>query len=62
MKIWSVLIGISCLLTTGSVQAGPPFVTDDPEPPPPGGWKSRSRSLSSARRAKQRWTRLCYQV
>src|SRR5436305_5462772 len=22
-----------------SAQAGPPFVTDDPEPPPPGGWE-----------------------
>jgi hypothetical protein len=32
MKIWSPLIGISCLLATGSVPAGPPFVTDDPEP------------------------------
>jgi hypothetical protein len=39
MKIWSPLIGISCLLATGSVPAGPPFVTDDPEPPPPGGWE-----------------------
>jgi hypothetical protein len=27
------------LLATGSTQAGPPFVTDDPEPPPPGGWE-----------------------
>jgi Putative MetA-pathway of phenol degradation len=27
------------LLTIGSVHAGPPFVTDDPEPPPPGGWE-----------------------
>jgi hypothetical protein len=39
MKIWSPLIGISCLLATGSVPAGPPFVTDDPEPPPLGGWE-----------------------
>jgi hypothetical protein len=27
------------LLATRSAQAGPPFVTDDPEPPPPGGWE-----------------------
>jgi hypothetical protein len=27
------------LLVNGSAQAGPPFVTDDPEPPPSGGWE-----------------------
>jgi hypothetical protein len=27
------------LLATDFSQAGPPFVTDDPEPPPPGGWE-----------------------
>jgi hypothetical protein len=26
-------------LTISLVEAGPPFVTDDPEPPPPGGWE-----------------------
>jgi hypothetical protein len=39
IKLWSAGIGISFLLATGSTQAGPPFVTDDPEPPPPGGWE-----------------------
>jgi hypothetical protein len=39
MKAWSVLIGTGCLLAIGSARAGPPFVTDDPEPPPPGGWE-----------------------
>lgn len=39
MKIWPALIGIGCLLAPGPVQAGPPFVTDDPEPPPPAGWE-----------------------
>lgn len=27
------------VLTANFVAAGPPFVTDDPEPPPPGGWE-----------------------
>ena len=39
MKTWPALIGIGFLLATGFTQAGPPFVTDDPEPPPPGGWE-----------------------
>lgn len=39
MKGWSVLIGVGHLFATSFVQAGPPFVTDDPEPPPPGGWE-----------------------
>ena len=39
MKIWPALIGIGYLLAPGPVQAGPPFVTDDPEPPPPAGWE-----------------------
>lgn len=39
IKLWSAAIGIACLLATCSTQAGPPFVTDDPEPPPPGGWE-----------------------
>jgi hypothetical protein len=39
LKFWSATIGIAFLLATGSTQAGPPFVTDDPEPPPPGGWE-----------------------
>ena len=39
IKLWSAGIAIGFLLATGSTQAGPPFVTDDPEPPPPGGWE-----------------------
>ena len=32
-------MGIGWLLTVDLARAGPPFVTDDPEPPPPGGWE-----------------------
>jgi hypothetical protein len=39
MKICCVIFGIGCLLTVNFTRAGPPFVTDDPEPPPPGGWE-----------------------
>jgi Putative MetA-pathway of phenol degradation len=39
VKFWSAGIAIGFLLATSSTQAGPPFVTDDPEPPPPGGWE-----------------------
>ena len=39
MKIWPALVAIGCLVATSSTRAGPPFVTDDPEPPPPGGWE-----------------------
>jgi outer membrane putative beta-barrel porin/alpha-amylase len=38
-KLPRVLLGIGWLLMISLVQAGPPFVTDDPEPPPPGGWE-----------------------
>jgi outer membrane putative beta-barrel porin/alpha-amylase len=30
---------VAFLTTIASIQAGPPFVTEDPEPPPPGGWE-----------------------
>jgi outer membrane putative beta-barrel porin/alpha-amylase len=30
---------VGFLTTIASIRAGPPFVTDDPEPPPPGGWE-----------------------
>jgi hypothetical protein len=30
---------VGALLIIDSAQAGPPFATDDPEPPPPGGWE-----------------------
>ncbi len=39
MKARSLFLGIGLLTAIGSLQAGPPFVTDDPEPPPPGGWE-----------------------
>jgi hypothetical protein len=39
IKLWSVGIAIGFWFATGSTHAGPPFVTDDPEPPPPGGWE-----------------------
>jgi hypothetical protein len=39
VKFWSAGIAIGFSLATASVQGGPPFVTDDPEPPPPGGWE-----------------------
>jgi len=39
MKIWPALAAIGFLLATSSTRAGPPFVTDDPEPPPTGGWE-----------------------
>jgi Putative MetA-pathway of phenol degradation len=39
IKLSSAGIAIGLLLATRSIQAGPPFVTDDPEPPPSGGWE-----------------------
>ena len=39
MNVHRVLLGIGWLLTVELARAGPPFVTDDPEPPPPGGWE-----------------------
>src|SRR5947207_15313672 len=39
MKVHCIIFGVGSLLAIGLVQAGPPFVTDDPEPPPPGGWE-----------------------
>ena len=39
MKFCCVILGISCLFVVDFTQAGPPFVTDDPELPPPGGWE-----------------------
>ena len=33
------MVGVGWLLTIHLAQAGPPFVTEDPEPPPPGGWE-----------------------
>jgi hypothetical protein len=39
MKVYCIVFGVGSLLVTGLAQAGPPFVTDDPEPPAPGGWE-----------------------
>jgi hypothetical protein len=39
MKFCCVIFGVGWLLAVDFTQAGPPFVTDDPEPPPPGGWE-----------------------
>jgi hypothetical protein len=39
MKLQAALAGTACFFAINSLQAGPPFVTDDPEPPPPGGWE-----------------------
>lgn len=39
MRLQAALAGAACLFAIHSVRAGPPFVTDDPEPPPPGGWE-----------------------
>jgi Putative MetA-pathway of phenol degradation len=39
MKLRCALFGIGGLLAMHLAQGGPPFVTDDPEPPPPGGWE-----------------------
>jgi hypothetical protein len=39
MKNWRLLFGLYWLVLVGTAQAGPPFVTDDPEVPPVGGWE-----------------------
>lgn len=39
MKLHRVLVGVGGLLAIHLALAGPPFVTDDPEVPPPGGWE-----------------------
>jgi hypothetical protein len=39
MNVHRVLPGIAWLLMIDLVRAGPPFVTEDPEPPPAGGWE-----------------------
>jgi hypothetical protein len=38
-KVCCATVGIGWLLTFDLARAGPPFVTDDPEPPHPGGWE-----------------------
>jgi hypothetical protein len=39
LKVHCIIFGAGSLLAIGLAQAGPPFVTDDPEPPSPGGWE-----------------------
>ncbi len=39
LKVYYTVLGAGLLLAIGLAQAGPAFVTDDPEPPPPGGWE-----------------------
>ena len=39
MKVDCIIFGVGSLLAIGLAQAGPPFVTDDPDPPPLGGWE-----------------------
>jgi hypothetical protein len=39
MNLHRTIVGISALLAIHPAQVGPPFVRDDPEPPPPGGWE-----------------------
>jgi hypothetical protein len=39
MKVHRGIIAAWLLLASHFSRAGPPFVTDDPEPPPPGGWE-----------------------
>jgi hypothetical protein len=39
LKRQRITFVVGVLLLFDSAKAGPPFVTDDPEPPPPGGWE-----------------------
>jgi hypothetical protein len=40
LKFKGSITAAACLFTLANIaKAGPPFVTDDPEPPPPGGWE-----------------------
>jgi hypothetical protein len=39
LKIHGLIFGVGWLLAVGLAQARPPFVTDDPESPQPGGWE-----------------------
>jgi hypothetical protein len=39
LKRQRITFVVGALLIFDSAQAGPPFVTDDPEPPAPGGWE-----------------------
>jgi hypothetical protein len=39
MKLHRIASPVAVALVINLAQAGPPFVTDDPEPPPPRGWE-----------------------
>src|SRR5262245_16279899 len=39
MKLHRIVSAVPIALILNLAQAGPPFVTEDPEPPPPGGWE-----------------------
>jgi hypothetical protein len=39
VKVHWIIFAVGSLLAINLAQGGPPFVTDDPEPPPPGGWE-----------------------
>jgi hypothetical protein len=39
MKVLQIALSVCCLAVTDTARAGPPFVTDDPEPPPVRGWE-----------------------
>jgi hypothetical protein len=39
MKLHRIISAVAVALIINLAQAGPPFVTEDPEPPPPGGWE-----------------------
>ena len=39
MKFDRAVSAAAVFVVAGVAQAGPPFVTEDPEPPPPGGWE-----------------------
>ena len=40
LKVHCRVLGAGWLLAIGFAQAGPPFVTEDPEPSPAAGWES----------------------
>jgi hypothetical protein len=39
VKVHWIIFAVGSLLAINLAQGGPPFVTDDPEPPAPGGWE-----------------------
>ena len=48
------VVGIGWWLTLDLTRADPPFVTDGPEPPPPGGWEINVPFILEHTRAKRR--------